>query len=160
MHSLIFGDYMVPGADPKLYEEVKDLAALVPTIEEYLSDYNAESKTPMKLVMFLDAIEHVSKISRVLRQPQGNALLFGVGGSGRQSLTRVRVACLPCVVRLPFCDVPRLVESGVLNFPFIPVSLLCYLVVLSSSWRRSFRTTSCSRLRSPRATAPTSGRKT
>ena len=39
--SLIFGDYMVPGADPKLYEEVKDMAALVPTIEEYLSDYNA-----------------------------------------------------------------------------------------------------------------------
>ncbi len=73
----------------QLYEEVKDLAALVPTIEEYLSDYNAESKTPMKLVMFLDAIEHVSRISRVLRQPQGNALLFGVGGSGRQSLTRL-----------------------------------------------------------------------
>jgi hypothetical protein len=41
---------MVPGADPKLYEEVKDVTALVPTIEEYLSDYNAESKTPMKLV--------------------------------------------------------------------------------------------------------------
>ncbi len=87
---LVFGDYMVPGADPKLYEEVKDINALVPTVEEYLSDYNAESKTPMKLVMFLDAIEHVSRITRVLRQPQGNALLFGVGGSGRQSLTRVR----------------------------------------------------------------------
>ena len=67
---LLYGDYMIPGADPKLYEEVKDLVALVPTIEEYLSDYNAESKTPMKLVMFLDAIEHVSRISRVLRQPQ------------------------------------------------------------------------------------------
>jgi dynein heavy chain len=68
---------------------VKDVAALIPTIEEYLSDYNAESKSPMKLVMFLDAVEHVSRIARILRQPQGNALLFGVGGSGRQSLTKL-----------------------------------------------------------------------
>ncbi len=86
---LFFGDYMIPGADNKVYAEVEDISKLQPVIEDSLMDHNAESKSPMPLVMFLDAIEHVSRISRVIRQPQGNMLLLGVGGSGRQSLSRL-----------------------------------------------------------------------
>ena len=44
------------------------MSQLQPTIEEYLNDYNAESKQPMPLVMFMDAIGHVARITRVLRQ--------------------------------------------------------------------------------------------
>lgn len=80
---------MTTDPDSRKYEEIKDLSKLQPVIEEYLGDYNGESKNPMHLVMFLDAMQHVARIARVLRQPQGNALLLGVGGSGRQSLTRL-----------------------------------------------------------------------
>lgn len=62
---------------------------LVKEMEEYMEDYNQTNTTKMRLVLFMDAIEHICRISRILRQPQGNALLLGVGGSGRQSVTKM-----------------------------------------------------------------------
>ena len=54
-----------------------------------LEDYNIKATVQMNLVLFKFAVQHVARISRVIANPYGNALLIGVGGVGRQSLSKL-----------------------------------------------------------------------
>ena len=85
---LLFGDFGNPEGK-RNYTEMQDPEKVISVCNTFLEDYNAMSKKPMQLVLFLFMIEHVSRICRVLRSPGGHALLVGVGGSGRQSCTRL-----------------------------------------------------------------------
>ncbi|CAL9702663.1 unnamed protein product [Knipowitschia caucasica] len=91
MRNLLFGDYMTPDLedDERLYAEVPSVDSFAQVVESCLLEYNQINKSRMDLVIFRYVLEHLSRISRVLKQPGGNALLVGVGGSGRQSITRL-----------------------------------------------------------------------
>uniref|UniRef100_A0A8C6RT96 Dynein axonemal heavy chain 3 n=1 Tax=Nannospalax galili TaxID=1026970 RepID=A0A8C6RT96_NANGA len=89
IRSLFFGDFLKPESDQKIYDEITDLKHLTAVMEYYLEEYNNISKAPMSLVMFKFAIEHISRICRVLKQNKGHLLLVGIGGSGRQSTTKL-----------------------------------------------------------------------
>lgn len=106
----MFGDYTVPDLlqEDRTYREVTDVSKLDGIITSYIMDYNNTNKTRLHLILFQYdlkilnysfkgdrsffvryVLKHLSRISRVLRISGGHALLIGVGGSGRQSLTKL-----------------------------------------------------------------------
>ncbi|KAM9717113.1 dynein axonemal heavy chain 2 [Menidia menidia] len=83
----IFGDFL---NDSSVYEDLQDMKVLKKFMETQLEDYNlTPGVVPMSLVLFRDAIEHITRVVRVISQLRGNMLLIGIGGSGRQSLSKI-----------------------------------------------------------------------
>ena len=86
---VMWSDILKIEASIRLYEEIRDVPKLLKIINNYLEEFNISSSVKMNLVFFEDAILHLLKILRALRQPRGNIMLIGVGGSGKQSLTKL-----------------------------------------------------------------------
>uniref|UniRef100_A0AAQ5YU21 Dynein axonemal heavy chain 17 n=1 Tax=Amphiprion ocellaris TaxID=80972 RepID=A0AAQ5YU21_AMPOC len=70
------------------YMAVESWSSLNKVLLEVLDSYN-EVNVTLNLVLFEDAMAHICRINRILESPRGNALLVGVGGSGKQCLTRL-----------------------------------------------------------------------
>jgi dynein heavy chain len=100
---VLFGDMphalsvMQGGSEARLNQDLGTYSQARKLFEDLLQAYNEKQK-PMSLVLFDDALEHVCRLHRLLRLPRGHALLVGVGGSGKQSLTRLAAFAATCVM--------------------------------------------------------------
>lgn len=70
------------------YMSIKDMDDLRTVLETKMAEYN-ENVGSLDLVLFSLACQHITRIARIIDQPCGNALLVGVGGSGKQSLGKL-----------------------------------------------------------------------
>lgn len=88
---LFFGSYffMDFDSDERKYEETIEIQTFKDLAYKCLEEYNAVTRNKMNLVLFQYALMHLNRICRILTLPSGSALLVGVAGSGRQSLTRL-----------------------------------------------------------------------
>lgn len=76
MKNLMFGTYFDQDSDEdKRYEEVVNAEAFKNLSQNCLDEYNATHKTKMDIILFDYALEHLSKICRVLSMQCGSALL-------------------------------------------------------------------------------------
>merc|ERR1711957_74985 len=99
----VFTDYLRPSfmneewgrqEYPKAYEMIKTMDALRDCTQEYIEKLKEEKKLKhVDIVLFDDCLKYLIKLIRIIQTPQGSAMLVGVGGSGKQSISRLAAWC-------------------------------------------------------------------
>uniref|UniRef100_A0A7S2K9S5 AAA+ ATPase domain-containing protein n=1 Tax=Leptocylindrus danicus TaxID=163516 RepID=A0A7S2K9S5_9STRA len=94
---LLFGNFndsvgrLVNDADDeRLYCDLGTYGCVKEIFSSVMKHHNtAHVSDKLELVLFENALNHLVRLMRTLQNPRGNVLLIGVGGSGKQSLSKL-----------------------------------------------------------------------
>ena len=78
---ILFSNWLSKNYIPVEREQLRDF------IKARLKTF-CEEEVDTPIILFNDVLEHVLRIDRVFRQPQGHLILIGVSGSGKTTLSR------------------------------------------------------------------------
>lgn len=56
---------------------------------QIFDEYNERTRTKLHMVLFNDALEHLTRVHRALRMHRGHVLIVGTGGSGKKSVIKL-----------------------------------------------------------------------
>lgn len=82
--------------EPRCYEDLIDYQAINSLFQEIIDEYNERMPEKLNIVLFDDALEHLTRVHRGLRLQKGHVMLVGVGGSGKASLTKLAAFTAGC----------------------------------------------------------------
>lgn len=61
MRNLMFGNFMEPDADPRIYDEIENFKKVETIVYYYLNEYNRVAEAPIDIIVFKYIIEHVAR---------------------------------------------------------------------------------------------------
>ena len=100
---IFFADYLRPIVTneeigcleyPKHYENIVTLDNARKVTTDFMGELNEKKdRKHVEIVLFDDCLKNLMRITRIIQQDQGSVMVVGVGGSGKQSLTRLAAFC-------------------------------------------------------------------
>ncbi|CAD8045721.1 unnamed protein product [Paramecium sonneborni] len=73
-----------------VYDDAGNVLNVKQKLQQVLEEYNQMNQQhTLSLILFNNAVLHISRIARILLAVQGHALLVGMGGTGRTSLSKL-----------------------------------------------------------------------
>ncbi|KAG8227267.1 hypothetical protein J437_LFUL004000, partial [Ladona fulva] len=90
LKSLFFGKVLsneIQNQDKK-YEEM-NIIKFQELAEMFMVEYNKQKVMKLDIIFFRYALEHLSRLCRIMTIPNGNVLLVGFSGLGKRSLTKL-----------------------------------------------------------------------
>lgn len=109
----LFADYLAEFCEdngyreyPKNYEYV-NMENVKAVTTNFMTELNTQkNRKHVEIELFDDCLANLMRITRVIQQDQGSCMIVGVGGSGKQSLTRLAAYCEQNILIQPTYGTP------------------------------------------------------
>ena len=85
----------------KYYENIVTMDNVREATTNFMNELNQSKLKHVEIVLFDDCLKNLMRVTRVIQQDMGSCMIVGVGGSGKQSLSRLASYCEQCAVTLP-----------------------------------------------------------